>query len=131
MSEQSTAIQGVPVSGRNWKDNRICVKASLRTQSKSVHDRFNDRKARDNAQKLIKLREAELKAETEQQKQRVKELRQERAERQKKNEKKAEQFQVITNVRKLKRLKKKQMRGIVKKNASDFLKPKVYGKLDD
>ncbi|KAI3652984.1 hypothetical protein MP228_002409 [Amoeboaphelidium protococcarum] len=86
---------------------------------------------RDNAQKLIKLREAELKAETEQQKQRVKELRQERAERQKENEKKAEQFQVITNVRKLKRLKKKQMRGIVKKNASDFLKPKVYGKLDD
>lgn len=125
----------------------ISQRASKRIKSKTLHQGYFKRKEKELKENLIKEKIIEMQRDREEKlevcifnaternlllihfpiinselfNQRAKKARKERQERAEENAKRAEKFQVITNVRKLKRLSKKKMRGIVKKNASDFL----------
>ncbi|KAJ8947279.1 hypothetical protein NQ318_014176 [Aromia moschata] len=96
--------KGKPKSGRVWKSqktNTFAKKQALREELKRV-------KEASNAIKAAKQEEKELK----------KQRRRDNLKRQEENRKKSEIVQVITNTKKLKRIKKKHLRNIEKRDTT-------------
>lgn len=105
--------RGRPKSGRVWRDpggksgNRIAVAALKKPWSKRLLERAE--------KKAVKEFERELRETAEKEKEERKKKAEEKRKRKLENERKGEVVQKITNAAKLKRLKKKQLRNIVKR----------------
>jgi len=100
-----------PVSGRSWKQKKECRFSSLAKDKQSASKfgakmQLKDQKK--NIQALATQLQSERNAESEAKKLRIAENRKRREE----NERKCEIVQKITNTKKLKKIKKKQLRSI-------------------
>ncbi|KAL1501503.1 hypothetical protein ABEB36_006813 [Hypothenemus hampei] len=109
-------IKGKPKSGRFWKSEKTKFSSIIKT--KGLKSSFEKKQAL--REKLLRVKEAsreriaQKKQEVEERKQR----RRENLKRQEENRQKAEIVQVITNTKKLKRMKKKQLRYIEKRDTT-------------
>lgn len=110
---QQEAPKGRNISGRVWKAPQ--ERAFNRVSVKNLHSSFSARHAKQQKMALVQEKVKEMKAEKEMLKIQGIEEKKAREERRLANEKKAEVVQVITNSRKIKSLKRKQMRNIVKR----------------
>lgn len=114
--EVISTIKGQPKSGRIWKSQRKRFSSIVKT--KGIRNSFEKkevlRKELLRVKDASKLRVAAKKEADEQRKER----RRENIKRQEENRKKSEIVQVITNTSKLKKMKKKQMRNIEKRDTN-------------
>lgn len=122
-SKKETVIKGKPKSGRFWKSERKKFSTSIKT--KGLKNSFEKKEALREKLKQIKQVTKELIAKKQEEKELKKERRRENLKRQEENRRKSEVVQVITNTTKLKRMKKKQLRFIEKRDTT------VYGTVDD
>lgn len=116
---KSTQVRGMCRSGRFWKTPKEKFK-SIRTVKKSaeLHKKFRDEIKR------IKAISKSIKEEKKQEKELTKQRREENAQRRKENELKSQTVQIIKNTAKLKRIKKKHLRQIQKRDILE-LKSKI------
>jgi rRNA-processing protein CGR1 len=105
-------IKGRPVSGRVWKEQ--AQKASKRVAISTLKTGYAKRMKKLSELKIVKGIEKEMKDEKKNEKEARIQARKVQEEQRLANEKKNQIVQVISNSRKLKRLKKKQMKNIVK-----------------
>lgn len=112
-------VRGIPKSGKFWKTPKEKFK-SIRTVPKSAsqHKQFRD------DLKKIKLISKGLKDDKKQENELKRQRREENAARRQENELKSQTVQIIKNTSKLKRIKRKQLRKIEKRDI-DQLKAKV------
>ena len=112
-------VRGIPKSGKFWKTPKEKFK-SITTVRKSAsqHKQFRE------DLKKIKLISKQLKEDKKQENELKRQRREENAARRKENELKSQTVQIIKNTAKLKRIKKKQLRQIEKRDI-DQLKSKV------
>ncbi|XP_031625437.1 coiled-coil domain-containing protein 86 [Contarinia nasturtii] len=115
-------IRGQPKSGRPWKD----VKQRFSTIKKSMYRRpFEKKQQLREELKHIKELSKSIKQDKKLEKIEKKERREENAKRRLENERKNEIVQIIKNPAKLKRMKKKQLRKIEKRDLTASNGPKV------
>jgi rRNA-processing protein CGR1 len=120
-SKDKTEVRGQPKSGKFWKTPKEkfnTVKKSAGKKSTAQHLQF--RKEIQRVKELSKTIKEEKKQENELKRQR----REENAQRRQENELKSQTVQIIKNTAKLKRIKKKQLRKIEKRDLHE-LKSKV------
>lgn len=112
----STIPRGKPKSGRVWKTPKTRFSSIIKT--KGIRTSLEKRKAV--KEELNRVREASkaILAEKEKEKELQKERRRQNLKRQEENSKKAEVVQVITNTAKIKRMKRKQLRYIEKRDTN-------------
>lgn len=118
---KTTQVRGMPKSGRFWKTPKDKFK-SMKTIKKTsiLHKKFREDIKR--VKELSKSIKEEKKQENELKKQR----REENAQRRKENELKSQTVQIIKNTSKLRRIKKKHLRKIEKRDIQEtMLKSKV------
>ncbi|CAD7086986.1 unnamed protein product [Hermetia illucens] len=109
--------RGQPKSGRPWKS----VKQKFSTVKKSLHRRSFDKKVElRNELKHIKELSKSIKEERKEQNEAKKQRRIENAKRRLENERKAEIVQIIKNPAKIKRMRKKQLRMIEKRDLANI-----------
>ncbi|KAF7274482.1 hypothetical protein GWI33_012866 [Rhynchophorus ferrugineus] len=114
--KKDAVIKGQPRSGRFWKSER--KKFSSVVKSKGLKSTLERRKAQKEKFQRIKEASDQLKAEKKEQEEARKQRRRENMQRQEENRKKSEVVQVVTNTKKLKRMKKKQLRFIEKRDTT-------------
>lgn len=108
--------KGKPKSGRVWKSERKKFSSIIKT--KGIRLSFEKKQALKEQLKHIKVLSNSIKQEKETQNEARKQRRRENLKRQEDNRKKAEVVQVITNTKKLKNIKKKQLRSIEKRDTT-------------
>ncbi|XP_066143204.1 coiled-coil domain-containing protein 86 [Euwallacea fornicatus] len=121
MSKPSTHIvKGKPKSGRFWKSEK--KKFSSLIKSKGLKSSFERKQVL--REKLLKVKEAskDRKAKKAEEEEMRKQRRRDNLKRQEENRKKSEVVQVITNTKKLKKIKKKQLRFIEKRDTTVVVK---------
>ncbi|CAK9800552.1 Coiled-coil domain-containing protein 86 [Anthophora quadrimaculata] len=106
--------KGRPKSGRIWKEEKKRFSSIIKTRS--VHSRFDEKQKLREDLKRVKEMTRAIKAEKEAEKQAKKERRRENLKRAEKNERKGEVVQVITNTSKLRKIKKKHLRMLQKRD---------------
>lgn len=115
---EQVAIKGKPKSGRIWKSQKTRFSSIIKTKgikcpfekNKKLREQLARVKEASRAIRAAKQEETELK----------KQRRRENIKRQEENSKKSEVVQVITNTQKLKKMKKKQLRYIKKKDTNSI-----------
>ncbi|XP_015915373.1 coiled-coil domain-containing protein 86 [Parasteatoda tepidariorum] len=114
--ERVIPIRGKPKSGRVWKNdkNRFSSMCQVKPLKSSWEKKVKIREE----QKAMKLHALRIKEEKEKEEQLRKQRRKAKIERQKENERKAEIVQVIKNSAKIKRMSKKQLRTIEKRDTN-------------
>ncbi|XP_050426336.1 coiled-coil domain-containing protein 86 [Adelges cooleyi] len=114
MAEQDKSVRGMPKSGRFWKTPKTKFSSINKTKGlklsfeRKQHLRADIKKTRELSRALINERNAENEAR--------KERRRENIKRRAENQKKSEIVQVIKNPAKIKRMRKKAMRQIEKRD---------------
>ncbi|XP_023014811.1 coiled-coil domain-containing protein 86 [Leptinotarsa decemlineata] len=107
---QMSIPKGKPKSGRIWKGEK--KKFSTIIKTRSVHDSFERKEKLRQKLKHVKELSNAIKSAKADEKEKKKERRRANLKRQEENRKKSEVVQVITNTRKLKKIKKKHLRTI-------------------
>ncbi|XP_055698311.1 coiled-coil domain-containing protein 86 [Phlebotomus papatasi] len=107
--------RGIPKSGRVWKSQ----KQKFSTIKKSLHRRTFEKKEQLREEiKQIKELSRSIKEQKQQEKEQLKQRREENEKRKLENQRKSEIVQIIKNPAKLKRIRKKQLRMIEKRDLS-------------
>lgn len=115
--ETSEAIpRGKPKSGRVWKNPRTRFSSIIKT--KGIRSSFEKRKAVKEEMNRVREASKAIIAEKQKEKELKKERRRENLKRQEENRKKSEVVQVITNTSKIKRMKRKHLRQIEKRDTN-------------
>ncbi|KAB5518258.1 hypothetical protein PHYPO_G00163660 [Pangasianodon hypophthalmus] len=111
---------GKPKSGRVWKDrNKQRFSALLR--DKPLHSSWQKKMEAKREKEMVKQYHQQLKDNKAREKEEKRKRREDNLKRREENEKKAEIVQVIRNTAKLKRMKKKQLRKIEKRDTLSAL----------
>lgn len=119
--KQTPAIPlGKPKSGRVWK-NRNKQRFSALVRDKPLCSSWEKKMAAKREKELVKQYSLQLKDEKARQKEEKRKRREENLKRREENERKAEIVQVIRNTAKIKRMKKKQLRKIEKRDTLALL----------
>lgn len=108
--------RGKPKSGRVWKTPKKRFSSIIKT--KGIKSSLEKQKALKEELNRAKEASRAIKAEIEKEKELKKERRRQNLKRQEENKKKSEIVQVITNTSKIKRMKKKQLRYIEKRDTN-------------
>ncbi|XP_022078161.2 coiled-coil domain-containing protein 86 [Acanthochromis polyacanthus] len=111
---------GKPKSGRVWK-NRNKQRFSALVRDKPLCSSWEKKMAAKREKELVKQYSLQLKEEKNRQKEEKRKRREENLKRREENERKAEIVQVIRNTAKIKRMKKKQLRKIEKRDTLALL----------
>ncbi|XP_063705977.1 coiled-coil domain-containing protein 86 [Culicoides brevitarsis] len=114
-----TSIRGRPKSGRHWKDPKerfTKVKKSIKTNTNTLKKAM----ALKNELKRIKELSNQIKLERAQENEMKRQRREENAKRRLENERKSEVVQIIKNPAKIKKMRKKQLRQIEKRDTSQM-----------
>ncbi|KAJ8713047.1 hypothetical protein PYW08_008351 [Mythimna loreyi] len=109
-------IRGIPKSGRFWKSKK--EKFSTINKTKGLRYSFEKKEALRQEMQKVKELSKQMIAELKQKEIARKERRRQNLQRAEENKRKAEVVQVITNTAKLKRMRKKQLRFIEKRDVS-------------
>ncbi|XP_076626147.1 coiled-coil domain-containing protein 86 [Colletes latitarsis] len=113
--------KGKPKSGRIWKEQKTRFSSIVKTRG--IHRSFEKKqKLRDDLKRVKEMSRA-IKAQKEADKEAKKQRRITNLKRAEENRKKGEVVQVITNTAKLKKIKKKQLRTIEKRDTLQIQKP--------
>ncbi|XP_050311884.1 coiled-coil domain-containing protein 86 [Anthonomus grandis grandis] len=115
-SIEPTIVKGKPKSGRFWKSEKKKFSSTIKTRG--LKSSLEKKQAL--REKLQKIKETtrERLAQKKQEEEQRKERRRENLRRQEENRKKSEIVQVITNTQKLKKMKRKQLRYIEKRDTT-------------
>lgn len=108
--------RGKPKSGRIWKSQKTRFSSIIK--SKGIKSSFEKRKVLKQERDRVREASRAIIAEKQQQKQLKKERRRENLKRQEENRKKSEIVQVITNTSKIKKMKRKHLRYIEKRDTN-------------
>ncbi|XP_044263290.1 coiled-coil domain-containing protein 86 [Tribolium madens] len=111
---QTGVIRGKPKSGRFWKNEKKKFSSIIKT--KGIRNSFEKKQALRQELKRIKEASRAIIAAKDEEKEQKKQRRRENLKRQEENRKKSEIVQVITNTSKIKKMKKKQLRYIEKRD---------------
>lgn len=111
---------GKPKSGRTWKD-RNKQRFSAVVRDKQLCSSWEKKMAAKREKQLVKQYSLQLKEEKDRQKEEKRKRREDNLKRRAENERKAEIVQVIKNTAKIKRMKKKQLRKIEKRDTLALL----------
>lgn len=111
-----TVIKGRPKSGRIWKNDKKRASSIVKTRGLRVS--FDRKQALKTSLKQIKELSRARKEQLEQEKRDKKMKRKQNLERQEENRKKSEVVQIITNTAKIKKMKKKLLRKIEKRDVT-------------
>jgi rRNA-processing protein CGR1 len=114
MLEKEDIPRGKPKSGRFWKNEKKKFSSVIKTRG--IRSSFEKKQALRQELKRIKEASRATLAEKEEQKEQKKQRRRDNLKRQEENRKKSEVVQVITNTKKIKNMKKKQLRYIEKRD---------------
>jgi rRNA-processing protein CGR1 len=114
MLEKEDIPRGKPKSGRFWKNEKKKFSSVIKTRG--IRSSFEKKQALRQELKRIKEASRAALAEKEEQKEQKKQRRRDNLKRQEENRKKSEVVQVITNTKKIKNMKKKQLRYIEKRD---------------
>jgi rRNA-processing protein CGR1 len=114
MLEKEDIPRGKPKSGRFWKNEKKKFSSVIKTRG--IRSSFEKKQALRQELKRIKEASRAALAEKEEQKEQKKKTRRDNLKRQEENRKKSEVVQVITNTKKIKNMKKKQLRYIEKRD---------------
>ncbi|KAL7290285.1 hypothetical protein TKK_0015985 [Trichogramma kaykai] len=115
-ASQVTSVKGKPKSGRVWKSSKQRFSSIKKTPA--IHVSFEKRQRLKEERKKCMELSNEIKQQKAAEKEAKKERRRENIRRTQENERKAEVVQVISNPAKIKRMKKKQLRNIVKRDTT-------------
>ncbi|XP_034544575.1 coiled-coil domain-containing protein 86 [Notolabrus celidotus] len=118
---------GKPKSGRVWKD-RNKQRFSALVRDKPLCSSWEKKMEAKRDKQLVKQYTLQLKEEKARQKEEKRKRREENLKRREENERKAEIVQVIKNTTKIKRMKKKQLRKIEKRDTLALLQKSQIGK---
>lgn len=110
----SVQIRGKPQSGKFWKSNKKKFSSIIKT--KGIRSSFEKKETLRNDLKRIKQASKAIVEAKKEEKEQKKQRRRDNLKRQEENRKKSEVVQVITNTSKIKRMKKKQLRQIEKRD---------------
>ncbi|XP_044744467.1 coiled-coil domain-containing protein 86 [Coccinella septempunctata] len=113
-----TVPRGKPKSGRIWKSEK--TKFSTNIKSRGLKTSFEKKEKLRKDLLAIKELSRSIKAAKEEELQKKKERRRENLKRQEENRKKSEVVQVITNSSKIKKMKKKHLRQIEKRDTTNL-----------
>ncbi|CAH1975935.1 unnamed protein product [Acanthoscelides obtectus] len=108
--------RGKPKSGKIWKSEKKKFSSIIKT--KGIRRSFNQKQELKAKLKHVKELSDSIKATKQAEKEMKKQRRRENLKRQQENQKKSEIVQVITNTKKLKKMKKKQLRMIEKRDTT-------------
>jgi rRNA-processing protein CGR1 len=114
MLEKEDIPRGKPKSGRFWKNEKKKFSSVIKTRG--IRSSFEKKQALRQELKRIKEASRAALADKEEQKEHKKQRRRDNLKRQEENRKKSEVVQVITNTKKIKNMKKKQLRYIEKRD---------------
>jgi rRNA-processing protein CGR1 len=114
MLEKEDIPRGKPKSGRFWKNEKKKFSSVIKTRG--IRSSFEKKQALRQELKRIKEASRAALAEKDEQKEQKKQRRRDNLKRQEENRKKSEVVQVITNTKKIKNMKKKQLRYIEKRD---------------
>lgn len=109
-------IKGKPKSGRFWKTEKTKFSSIIKT--KGLKSSFEKKQALREKLQRIKEDSRERKAQKQEQEEQRKERRRENLKRREENRKKSEIVQVITNTKKLSKMKKKHLRNVEKRDTT-------------
>ncbi|KAJ3648281.1 hypothetical protein Zmor_020095 [Zophobas morio] len=112
-SKQKT-LRGKPKSGRFWKNEKKKFSSIIKT--KGIRNSFEKKQALRKELQRVKEASRAVIAAKEEEKEQKKQRRRDNLKRQEENRKKSEIVQVITNTTKIKKMKKKQLRHIEKRD---------------
>ncbi|CAH0696855.1 unnamed protein product [Spodoptera exigua] len=115
-SKKKEPIRGIPKSGRFWKSKK--EKFSKINKTKGLRNSFEKKQALREQMQRTKEQSKQLLEEFKQKQLERKERRRQNIERAAENKRKSEIVQVITNTAKLKRMRKKQLRFIEKRDTN-------------
>ncbi|XP_046386181.1 coiled-coil domain-containing protein 86 [Ischnura elegans] len=118
--ENAIIPRGLPKSGKFWKSNR--KKASSMVKTRGLRSSWEKKEKLRQDLKRVKEKSRALKQEKIDEKEAKKERRRENLRRQEENRKKSEVVQVIKNPNKMKRMKKKQLRMVEKRDTTTIKK---------
>lgn len=107
-------VRGKPQSGKFWKNKK--EKFSSIVKTKGIRSSFEKKQALRQELKLIKEASRAIVEAKQEEKEQKKQKRRDNLKRQEENRKKSEVVQVITNTSKIKRMKKKHLRKIEKRD---------------
>ncbi|EFA05893.1 Coiled-coil domain-containing protein 86-like Protein [Tribolium castaneum] len=113
-SKEPDVIRGKPKSGRFWKNEKKKFSSIIKTRG--IRSSFEKKQVLRQELKRIKDASRAIKAAKDEEKEQKKQRRRENLKRQEENRKKSEIVQVITNTSKIKKMKKKQLRYIEKRD---------------
>ncbi|CAK1541534.1 unnamed protein product [Leptosia nina] len=117
--KKGNEIRGIPKSGRFWKSKKERFNSIVKT--KGIRLGFEKKKVLCSELQKTKELSRQIVAQAQEREQARKERRRENLKRAEENKKKSEIVQVITNTKKLKRMKKKQLRFIEKRDTNKAL----------
>ncbi|KAB0803725.1 hypothetical protein PPYR_00695 [Photinus pyralis] len=112
--------RGKPKSGRIWKTTKTRFSSIIKT--KGIRNSFQQKQLLREDLKRTKEASRSIKAQKEEEKEQKKQRRRENLKKREENSRKAEIVQVIKNPNKIKRMKKKQLRSIQKRDISELNK---------
>ncbi|KAK9886724.1 hypothetical protein WA026_017641 [Henosepilachna vigintioctopunctata] len=112
--KMDNAPRGKPKSGRVWKSTKS--KFSLNVKTKGIRDSLEKKEKFRQEMRAIKEASRSIIEAKRQEQENRKQRRREKLQKQEENRKKSEVVQVITNTSKIKRMKKKQLRNIEKRD---------------
>ncbi|KAF2900551.1 hypothetical protein ILUMI_05622 [Ignelater luminosus] len=110
--------KGKPKSGRIWKSSKTKFSSVIKTRG--IRNSFEKKQALQKELKRVKEASRAIIAAKQEEKELQKQRRRENLQRQEENRKKSEIVQVIKNPNKLKRMKKKQLRYIEKRDTNEI-----------
>ncbi|KAL3288130.1 hypothetical protein HHI36_002579 [Cryptolaemus montrouzieri] len=114
-----TVPRGKPKSGRIWKNTK--TKFSLNVKTKGLKNSLEKKEIFRKEMQAVKELSRSIKAARQEEKEKRKERRRENLKRQEENRKKSEIVQVISNTSKIKKMRKKQLRNIEKRDTSKVM----------